>query len=423
MVRTKWPEEQQFVPSTYEDVTTFFYSKKNGMYLLHLYNFLYHTAKATKSNVLAIKTAVLCKKIQWEEQRTKKYLSLLEGYGLIRVVDEKIHIQYITCTGTWTRNDKEQQQFLHKGKYYSLDELIIIPKSISDKLLEQPDPSMLIALYWFYYYTSKWQGNTQVRATTSYVSKGLKLHERTVQKYKKILKELGLVEDKTHKSSDGKINGHYVYVKNVWTSWKCMLTTGDEENEEPENSKNITQKNHRWPKPTMENHPHKKAIDGLYPHKYPKLIVEIPKTNNDKNLPPNPQKKSNKIFEPYLPLTKKLSKIIQTQKTIIHTKTQLNSWANEFRRLEQTNGVSIQRMKVALDWYETAVGGEYIPVIESGKSFREKFIKLENAMERATKPKFEKQTEQTFGSRRFRGKADIKWKTPQIVKSWKAEQQ
>jgi hypothetical protein len=36
----------------------------------------------------------------------------------------------------------------------------------------------------------------------------------------------------------------------------------------------------------------------------------------------------------------------------------------------------------ALDWYEIYKGGEYIPVIESGSSLRDKFVKLENAMER-----------------------------------------
>ena len=40
------------------------------------------------------------------------------------------------------------------------------------------------------------------------------------------------------------------------------------------------------------------------------------------------------------------------------------------------------RVNVVLGWYRKNVGGEYVPVVQSGKSFREKFVKLEAAMER-----------------------------------------
>ena len=60
----------------------------------------------------------------------------------------------------------------------------------------------------------------------------------------------------------------------------------------------------------------------------------------------------------------------------------LTSWANEIRKLVEIDGVSIQRVETALDWYEENIGGQYIPVIESGSSLRNKFIKLEDAMRR-----------------------------------------
>ena len=39
-------------------------------------------------------------------------------------------------------------------------------------------------------------------------------------------------------------------------------------------------------------------------------------------------------------------------------------------------------MRAALKFYQENIGDEYIPVIESGKSFRSKFLKLENAIQR-----------------------------------------
>lgn len=84
----------------------------------------------------------------------------------------------------------------------------------------------------------------------------------------------------------------------------------------------------------------------------------------------------------YLKLAKKLSNIIQRKKNIKHTPAQIKTWAEEFRKLHTTNKVELSRQKAILKWYKKEIGGQYIPVVESGKSFREKFIKLEDAMNR-----------------------------------------
>ena len=89
----------------------------------------------------------------------------------------------------------------------------------------------------------------------------------------------------------------------------------------------------------------------------------------------------------FLPIAKRLSSIIQEQKQIHHTHNQLKSWSNEIRKLVENNKVPVQRINEALDWYEDNAGGEYIPVIESGASLKEKFVKLENAMKRQSKSK------------------------------------
>ena len=78
----------------------------------------------------------------------------------------------------------------------------------------------------------------------------------------------------------------------------------------------------------------------------------------------------------------KLAKIVQSQKNVKTNPTKLNSWANEMRLLNEQEGVSKHRMTAALKWYRDHVGGQYVPVVESGKSFRDKFVKIEAAMQR-----------------------------------------
>jgi len=106
----------------------------------------------------------------------------------------------------------------------------------------------------------------------------------------------------------------------------------------------------------------------------------IPSINNKEKKPSI--KERNKQ---YLPIVEKLSDIIQTTKNIKHTPDQLRSWANVIRQLVENNDVPPDRINTALDWYEEHVGEEYVPVIESGNSLREKFVKLENAMQRDNK--------------------------------------
>jgi hypothetical protein len=84
----------------------------------------------------------------------------------------------------------------------------------------------------------------------------------------------------------------------------------------------------------------------------------------------------------YVPLAERLASIIRSHKRINVTSQKIVSWANEIRKLVEIDGVSIQRVETALDWYEENIGGEYIPVIESGSSLRSKFINLEHAMRR-----------------------------------------
>jgi len=127
----------------------------------------------------------------------------------------------------------------------------------------------------------------------------------------------------------------------------------------------------------------------------PYIYKEIKKKENiyfseeeEKDIPSNGKKLSakerNKLF---LPLAIQLSEIICTQKNMKHTSNQLNSWTVDIRKLIEGNGISQERVETALDWYKENIGGEYVPVIESGSSLRNKFIKLEAAIERINEKK------------------------------------
>ena len=57
--------------------------------------------------------------------------------------------------------------------------LVILTKQTLDIFLRLENPSELIALYTFYYYTAKWQQTNQIKCTSSYVAKALhwKVHK------------------------------------------------------------------------------------------------------------------------------------------------------------------------------------------------------------------------------------------------------
>lgn len=95
-------------------------------------------------------------------------------------------------------------------------EPIVLSKVTSDILLKQEKPSDVLALYLFYYITSKWQDQRNAYCTTSYTAEGLKWSEVRVRKTKKVLINLGLIENVIKKDSSGKVIGHYIKVNFKW---------------------------------------------------------------------------------------------------------------------------------------------------------------------------------------------------------------
>lgn len=102
--------------------------------------------------------------------------------------------------------NEKKQEFLE-------DQLIILTKSIIDKFLKEKNPADLISLYTFYYYTAKWQKTNQPHCTDGYVQKGLHWGYDKFIKTKKILLNLGLIEQVVNKTSKGTIEGYYIKIK------------------------------------------------------------------------------------------------------------------------------------------------------------------------------------------------------------------
>jgi hypothetical protein len=94
------------------------------------------------------------------------------------------------------------------------------------------------------------------------------------------------------------------------------------------------------------------------------------------------QKLEEKI-KPFLPVSETLYDIVSKHLDIKINKNHIKTWAVEIERLMSIDKISIKRMEKVLDWYEKNIGGQYVPVIHAGPSFRKKFVSLEQAMFRS----------------------------------------
>ena len=102
--------------------------------------------------------------------------------------------------------------------------------------------------------------------------------------------------------------------------------------------------------------------------------------------------------------------IIRTNKNIKYNRVQIKQWANEIRILVNQNKIDYKRVEDVLMWYKDNIGGEYIPVVESGYSLRMKFLRLEEASKRASKEAIGKKPVLTeYGESWFLNKKDGKY--------------
>jgi hypothetical protein len=79
--------------------------------------------------------------------------------------------------------------------------------------------------------------------------------------------------------------------------------------------------------------------------------------------------------------SQKLREIISSSKKVTIARSPKN-WPSHFRLLRTRDGVSQKRIKRALKWYEENINNKFCPFCASAKSFRAKFLNIENAMGR-----------------------------------------
>jgi hypothetical protein len=146
------------------------------------------------------------------------------------------------------------------------------------------------------------------------------------------------------------------------------------------------------------------------------IIITEYNNNKEKTVSVPTQKISLKEKnKEYLPLAEKLSTIIQTKKKVNISQTKINTWANDVRMIVETDGIDYVRIRKALKWYATNIGGKYIPVIESGGSLREKFLKLENAIERENESSYVPKTRISMGTLRNGEKPKMNYRKPDMI--------
>lgn len=108
---------------------------------------------------------------------------------------------------------------------------------------------------------------------------------------------------------------------------------------------------------------------------------------NDESILDEKQKQKARQLKKYARLSETLYNHIQESKNIKLPETRIKSWAEDMVKLENINGIDYYRQKEALDWFINHYEEEYMPVIQSGAAFREKFTKIEDAIKRNSQSK------------------------------------
>gem|GEM_PF-2797081 len=278
-------------------------------------------------------------------------------------------------------------------KYNRNNEPLVTSKITFDIFLKQENPAELIALYHFYYYTSKWQQTTTVKATTNYISSGLHWTTKKVIRIKKKLVELGFIEDvQKRDEATGRIVSHYIKINFLWGEVHPVdLPQGGLDHRVDFDQTNALLTGN------LNNIGINTNIDNKGNF--------INKISNNKNISvgtsPTGRDRSNETFKPLAIL---LGEIVSSKKNVNITGQKINSWANSIRLMNSADGISYERIEKALKWYEQHHSDEYVPVIESGSTLREKFIRLEAAIERGSS------TRRNSRSSGFVGKETLNYK-------------
>lgn len=240
--------------------------------------------------------------------------------------------------------------------YDRAEEPIIISKGLSDKLLKQDNPGELMALYWFYYYTAKWQETNQPKATIKYVAQGLKTGEKKIRENKKKLIDLGLIEEIRKIDPDTKkTKGWYIKVNFIWGKEKTA-------------------------KETKKTHPCKNPQGG-YSHRVENEHPNALNTNNRNALNTNKEMFANQRFAGS-DINEIMNLFYEYNPGLNHankTQRQTVEWfLNKYGKKETKNLV---KLSISIQ------GEQFAPVITTPLELKNKLGKLQSYIKRETGPK------------------------------------
>jgi hypothetical protein len=269
---------------------------------------------------------------------------------------------------------------------------IVIQKSTVDVLMTVPhkDRSNAMALYLFYYYSAIWQKTNQPRCTDSYISgkqlnrkwrTGLGWGKNKVSRIRNILIKLGLVE--WVKENDG-----YSYIKVKYYHGKetakiaelqAILASKEEEirslKKLLKKRKNPSLRNRELPKSGKP----KSEKPGV--NAYRDNNKTIARKVGDEEHSFFDKDSSNKFERT---CSNKLLKAISNKRQI-NKRSNLKKWIFQFHLLRVQDRIKKQRIKTVLLWYIKNLGEEFVPAAYSAESFRDKFLRIEDAMKRDKK--------------------------------------
>lgn len=207
----------------------------------------------------------------------------------------------------------------------------------------------------------------------------------------------------------------------IWRFIKSQIDKDYEEFLERSNKNKEAIKNY-WDKKTIDNqsiqsleisqeqetHVDETTIEETNVNeRYPSLTIDNegkPITNNiNRNKNINDEHKQS-VATCFVEQAERLADIVRNRKNIKINQNKITSWAKSFEQLHRIEGVAIERIDKALGWYGEHVGEQYVSVVESGSTFREKFLNLEGCMERQ-----ENQSKLKNGSKMEKERHNFDW--------------
>lgn len=97
---------------------------------------------------------------------------------------------------------------------------------------------------------------------------------------------------------------------------------------------------------------------------------------------PEPEPKKNIVRAEHKTTAQTMFEVALLRRNQKTTPQKMATWANTIRLMEERDGISLSEIDNALEWYRHHWNDQYVPVIESATSLRDKWSKLVNAIER-----------------------------------------